>query len=72
MYEDEGVDFDIVLQAQQVNTRLQARHHELLDSDCSDKVSVADLEVNRGSQKVEIVISPKRKIAFWGSALTSP
>jgi len=29
MYEDEGVDCDIMLQAQQANTRLQARNHEM-------------------------------------------
>jgi len=27
MYEDEGVDFDVMLQAQQSNTRLQSRTH---------------------------------------------
>jgi len=46
MYEDEGVNFDMMLQAQQANTRLQVRTHELLDSDSSDEESVADLEVN--------------------------
>jgi len=46
MYEDEGVDFDMILQAQQANTRIQVRTHELLDSDSSDEESVADLEVN--------------------------
>jgi len=46
MCEDEGVNFDMILQAQQANTRLQARTHELLDSDSSDEESVADLEVN--------------------------
>jgi len=46
MYEDEGVDFDMILQAQQANTRLQVRTHELLDSNSSDEESVADLEVN--------------------------
>jgi len=44
--EDEGVDFDTMLQAQKANTRLQVRNHELLDSDSSDEESVADLEVN--------------------------
>ena len=44
--EDEGVDFDMVLQAQQADTRLQARTHELLDSDSSDEESAADMEVN--------------------------
>ena len=46
LYEDEGVDFDMILQAQQANTRLQVRTHELLDSESSDEESVADLEVN--------------------------
>jgi len=46
MYEDEGVNFDMMLQAQQANTRLQARTHELLCSDSSDEESAADLEVN--------------------------
>jgi len=46
MCEDEGVNFDMMLQAQQANTRLQARTHKLLDSDSSDQESVADLEVN--------------------------
>jgi len=32
MCEDEGVNFDMILQAQQANTRLQVRTHELLDS----------------------------------------
>jgi len=45
-HEDEGVDFDMMLQAQQANTRIQARNHELLDSDSSDEKSAADLEVN--------------------------
>jgi len=46
--EDEGVDFDVMLQAQKANTRLQVNNHELLDSDSSDEESVlvADLEVN--------------------------
>jgi len=46
MYKDEGVNFDMMLQAQQANTRIQVRTHELLDSDSSDEESVADLEVN--------------------------
>jgi len=46
MYEDKGVNFDMTLQAQQANTRLQVRTHELLDSDSSDEESAADLEVN--------------------------
>jgi len=46
MHEDEGVDFDMMLQAQQANTRIQVNSHELLDSDSSDEESVADLEVN--------------------------
>jgi hypothetical protein len=46
MYEDEGVDLDTILQAQQANTRIQVRTHELLDSHSSDEESVADLEVN--------------------------
>jgi len=46
MCEDEGVNFDMMLQAQQANTRLQVRTHGLLDSDSSDEESAADLEVN--------------------------
>jgi len=46
MYEDEGVNFDMILQSQKANTRLQVRTHELLESDSSDEESVADLEVN--------------------------
>jgi len=46
IYEDKGVDFDMILQAQQANTRIQVRTHELLDSESSDEESVADLEVN--------------------------
>jgi len=46
MCEDEGVNFDMMLQAQQANTRLQACTHETLDSDSSDEESAADLEVN--------------------------
>jgi len=33
LYEDEGVNFDMMLQAQQANTRLQVRTHELLLDD---------------------------------------
>jgi len=46
MYKDEGVDFDVILQVQQANTRFQAHRHELLESDSSDEESAADLEVN--------------------------
>jgi len=47
MQEDEGVDFDTMLQAQQANTHLQVRtHDELPDSDSSDEESAGDLEVN--------------------------
>jgi len=46
MCEDKGVYFDMMLQAQQANTRNQACTHELLDSDSSDEESAADLEVN--------------------------
>jgi len=46
MYEDEGVDFSVMLQAQQANTRIQVRTHELLNSDSSDEESAADLKVN--------------------------
>jgi len=46
IYKDEGVDFDMILQAQQANTRIQVRTHKLLDSDSSDEESVANLEVN--------------------------
>jgi len=54
MYEDEGVDFDVILQAQQANTRIQVRTHELLDSDSSDEESVADLEVNMHNLRPKI------------------
>ena len=54
MYEDEGVDFNMILQAQQANTRIQAPHHELLDSDSSDEESVADLEVNMHNLRPKI------------------
>ena len=54
MYEDEGVDFDVILQAQQTNTRIQVRTHELLDSDSSDEESVADLEVNMHNLRPKI------------------
>jgi len=54
MYEDEGVSFDDALQAQQANTRLQVRTHEMLDSDSSDEESVADLEVNMHSHRPKI------------------
>ena len=50
-HEDEGVNFDMMLQAQQANTRLQAHQHELLDSDSSDEESVADLKVNTHNLK---------------------
>jgi len=46
MCEDEGFDFDMMLQAQQANTRLQAFKHELLESDSSGEESIADVEVN--------------------------
>jgi len=46
MYEDEGVNFDMILQAQKANACLQVRTHEILDSDSSDEESVADIEVN--------------------------
>jgi len=46
MHEDKGVDFDIMLQAQQADTCLQTHHQELLDSDSSDEESAADLDVN--------------------------
>jgi len=54
LYEDEGVDFNEILQAQQANTRLQVRTHELLDSDSSDEESVADLEVNMHNLRPKI------------------
>jgi len=53
-YEDEGVDFDMILQAQQNNTRLHAFKHELLDSDSSDEESVADIEVNAHNLRPKI------------------
>jgi len=49
MCEDEGVNFDMMLQAQQADTRLQVCTHELPDSDSSDEESVVDLEVNMHS-----------------------
>jgi len=54
MCEDEGVNFDMMLQAQQANTRLQVRTNELLDSDSSDEESVADLEVNMHNIRAKI------------------
>jgi len=54
MYEDKGVDFDVILQAHQANTRIQVRTHELLDSDSSDEESVADLEVNMHNLRPKI------------------
>jgi len=54
MYEDKGVDFDVIPQAQQANTRIQIRTHELLDSDSSDEESVADLEVNVHNLRLKI------------------
>jgi len=54
IYEDEGVDFDMILQAQQANTRIQVRTHEPLDSDSSDEESVADLEVNMHNLRPKI------------------
>jgi len=54
MCEEEGVNFDMMLQAQQANTRLQVRTHELLDSDSSDEESVADLEVNMHNFRAKI------------------
>jgi len=54
IYEDEGVNFDMMLQAQQANTRLQAHTHELLDSDSSDEESVTDLEVNMHNFRAKI------------------
>jgi len=46
MHEDEGVNFDMMLQAQQANTRIQVRTHKPPDSDSSDEESAADPEVN--------------------------
>jgi len=54
IYEDEGVDFDMILQAQQANTRIQVRTHELLDTDSSGEESVADLEVNMHNLRPKI------------------
>jgi len=51
VYEDEGVDFDMILQAQQANSRLQVRQHEQYDLNSSDNEStVADLEVHAHEQ----------------------
>jgi len=65
MSEDEGVDFDTVLQALQANTRIQVHTHELLDSDSSDVESAADLEVNTVHN-----FRPKIKglLVHWSSA----
>jgi len=52
--EDEGVDFDMMLQAQQANTRIQVCTHELLDSGSSDEESAADLEVNMHNIRANI------------------
>jgi len=54
MYEDKGVDFNMILQAQQANTRIQVRTHELLDSDSSDEESAVDLEVNMHNLRPKI------------------
>ena len=54
IYKDEGVDFDVILQAQQSNTCLQACTHELLDSDGSDEESVADVKVNMHNLRPKI------------------
>jgi len=54
IYEDEGVNFDMILQAQKANTRLKVRTHELLDSDSSDEESVADIEVNMHNFRCKI------------------
>jgi len=54
MYEDEGVDFKMMLRAQQANTCIQVRTHELPDSDSSDEESVADLEVNMHNLRAKI------------------
>jgi len=51
MCEDEGVDFDMILQAQQANTCLQVNQHEPSDSDGSDEESVAKPEGNAHNQK---------------------
>jgi len=63
MCEDNGVDFDTILQAQQANTRLQARQHVPCDSDSSDDDSiVANLEVNAHNQrKRKVKASPRSK-----------
>ena len=62
MHEDEEVDFDMMLQAQQANTHLQTNHHELLDSDSCDEESVADLEVNTHNlKKGDYCASPRLK-----------
>jgi len=53
-YENEGVDFDMILQAQKTNTRLQVSNHELLDSYSSDEESVADLKVNMHNLRPKI------------------
>jgi len=51
MHEDEGVDFDMILQAQQANRHLRVNQHELSDSDSSDEESAADIEVNAHNLK---------------------
>jgi len=54
MCEDEGIDFDMTLQAQQANTRIQVRTHELPDSDSSDEESVVELGVNMHDLRAKI------------------
>ena len=54
MHKDERVNYDVMLQAQQANTRIQVRTHELLDSDSSDEESVADLKVNMHNLRSKI------------------
>jgi len=54
MCEGKGVNFDMMLQAQQANTCLQVRTHELLDSGSSDEESAADLEANMHDIRAKI------------------
>jgi len=56
MCEDEGVDFDVMFQAQQAHAHIQAHNHEPLDSDSSDEESVADLEVNMHKHRPKIQV----------------
>jgi len=70
MHEDEGVDFDMILQAQQANLRLQVRQHEQHDPNSSDDESTAaDLEVNAHNleKKGRALPTIEGPMCFFGS-----